>query len=379
MRSPPVAFLRARLVALYLLSVSAVDGVGLGLAPVSSRHPLWIVLPPIVLAAATLGGAALMDRLFSVVDRAGRGRLQLLAWVIYGFVLVMVLAGLLTGERGQGAVRTGAGAMRLAQAGFLLFAGLGRGYLGAITNAFALTCVATLGGGAVATAALSAHAGLLAFFLVADHHARLFTDYPVDVPPRSGGVLLRAAAVGGALSGAIALFSLGVPFEPYAPLVSPRGGAAHGLPREQVWELFGYLVGVTVLAGAGLWLALRLGSGRGGESGPAPAARVAARRVAEPVAAAPPLGDAADPQGWRARIVKAYVRLTGQLARLGVRRTPAQTPREFAQALAPAAAAESLTDLFVRARYGDAEPGESEFHAASAAVAQILDHFRGQK
>ena len=101
--------------------------------------------------------------------------------------------------------------------------------------------------------------------------------------------------------------------------------------------------------------------------------------LAEPVPVAPSLADVADPQGWRARIVKAYVRLAGQLARLGVRRTPAQTPREFAQALAPAAAAESLTDLFVRARYGDAEPGEAEFHAASAAVAEILDHFRGKR
>ena len=111
-----------------------------------------------------------------------------------------------------------------------------------------------------------------------------------------------------------------------------------------------------------------------------PASRtVAARRALERRAAAVPPPDVPDPKGWRARVVKLYVRLAEQLSRLGVRRGATQTPREFSRTLSPEAAAAALTEIFGRARYGDRELSEEDFNAASAAGAEILGHFRGKK
>jgi uncharacterized protein DUF4129 len=377
MKRLPLGFLRARLLVLFLLSLAATYGVGLSLAPASLRRPWSMTWPPCALAAATLVGAALADRFYSFVDRAGRGRLQLLGWSVYGVVLLTVVFGILSKD-GQQAVRTGAGAMRLAQIGFLLFAGLGRGYLGALTNAFAMTVVAVLGGGAAAAGAVAVYSGLLVVFLVADYHARLLTDYPVDAPAESGPVLRRAFGMGAALAGALLLFFVWIPCEPYALLLS-RGGVPQAIPQDQVWALVRDLVAVTIVAGLAFWLVLWLGGGRGRDTGDVPSERVAARRTAEPLRPVAVGGEAPDAQGWRARIVKLYVQLGEQLSRLGVRRRPDQTPREFAGALGPEGPAEALTDLFVRARYGDRELGEPDFHAASAAGVEILAHLRRDK
>jgi hypothetical protein len=374
----PVTFLRARLAALFLLSLTAVYGVGLALAPAKMHRPVQLAWPPLALGMATLGGAALMDRLYMIVDRAGRGRLQLLSWIAYGLLLLLVGLGILSGEKGQDAVRRGADLMRVVQVGFLLLAGLGRGHLGALLNAFAMTCISALGGGPAAAVAIAAHAGFIVFFLVADHHARLLTDYPVDALPEPGPVLRQAAVMGGALAVGLALFFWLVPCEPYAPLVA-RGGIRSVVPPEQAWRLVRDLIGLTLLAGLAFWLVLWLGGGKGGEVEVAASRSVAARRESARRPAPVPPPEAPDPKGWRARIVKLYVRLAGQLARLGVQRGAAQTPLEFSRALAPPGAAASLTELFDRARYGDRDLGEADFDAASSAGAQILDHFRGKK
>jgi hypothetical protein len=241
-----------------------------------------------------------------------------------------------------------------------------------------MTCIAALGGGPAAAIAITAHAGFFVFFLVADHHARLLTDYPVDVLPESGPVLRQAALMAGALSVGLALFFWRVPCEPYAPLVT-RGGIRTVVPPEQAWMLVRDLVGLTILAGLAFWLVLWLGGGKAGETEGIGSRSVAARRESARRPAPVPPPDAPDPKGWRARIVKLYVRLADQLARLGVLRGAAQTPLEFSRALAPMGAAASLTELFDRARYGDRELGEADFDAASSAGAQILDHFRGRK
>lgn len=317
-----------------------------------------------------------MDRFYLLVDRAGRSRFQMLGWVSYGFVLLLVGGGIMAGARGEQAVRNGAGILRLAQIAFLLFAGLGRGYIGAIVNAFVLTCLAALGGGAAATMSIVSHAGLLVFFLVADYHARLFTDYPVEQPPDAGSVLVRAVVAAGALMVAVSTVFFFVPCEPYAPLVGPKA-ASLGVSRDQVWEIVRNLIGLMVLAGLAFWLVLRLGGGRGREGGELPPAGVSARRRTELGTVSSPPPDVAHPQGWRAQIVKLYVRLAERLSRMGVRRSPAQTPLEFARKLAPVPAAESLTDVFMRARYGDRDLTESDFSSASQASSRILDHFRG--
>lgn len=375
MRQAPLPFLRARLAALFLLSLAAVYGMGLSLAPVTMRRPLQMIWPPLALGAATYAGAAILDRLYSLVDRSGRGRIQLVGWILYGALLFLVTMGLFSGESGRDAVRTGAQLMRFAQPAFLLFAGMGRSYLGAILNAFAMTCLAALGGGPAAALAVAAHAGLMSFFLVADHHARLLSDYPVDEAPRAAPVLMRALLASLAMAAALLLFFWIVPCEPYAPLMT-RSGAGATVPPEQAWRLIRDLVAIAVLAGLAFWLILWLGGGRSREVDTAAPRKVAARRETVPGAAPAAASVRPDPQDWRAKIVRIYVRLAEQLSKLGVRRKPCDTPMEFARSLAPEGAAASLTELFTRARYGDRDLAESDVQAASRAGAEILDHFR---
>ncbi len=106
--------------------------------------------------------------------------------------------------------------------------------------------------------------------------------------------------------------------------------------------------------------------------------RVAARRRMEKKAA--PAGGGAGPEvatgGVRVRIVKLYVRTLEQLARLGVRRRPDQTPLEVSARMAPEEAARELTGVFMQARYGPGEPSEADFDRASRSGAAVVDHFR---
>src|SRR5215470_16173756 len=104
--------------ALFLLSLASVYGVTVGFSPKLLLETYSMAWPPVALAAATLAGAALMDRFLAFVDRAGRARLQLLGWGTYASILLLVIAGIVAGERGQQAIRTGAGAMQLAQIAF---------------------------------------------------------------------------------------------------------------------------------------------------------------------------------------------------------------------------------------------------------------------
>jgi hypothetical protein len=377
MRTAPVPFLRARLVALFLLSLAAVYGLGLSLAPVSMHRPVQMIWPPVLLSLSTLAGAAAMDRLFSVVDRAGRGRLQLIGWIIYGFLLLMVTLGIFSGEHGRDTVRSGAGLLRFVQAGFLLLAGLGRGHLGAIVNAFAMTCVAALGGGPSAALAVSSHAGLVVFFLSADHHARLLSDFPVNEPPRAAPVLGRAALVALGVAGVLALFFWAVPCVPYAPLLA-RGAGTPAVPPEQAWRLIRDLVSIAALAGLAFWVILWVGGGRGRDVSTPPVRSVVPRRQSTPRAAPTASPDRPTSEDWRSRIIGVYVRLLDQLARLGIRRRPCETPREFSRTLAPEGAATVLTELFVRARYGERDLTQADFESASRAGGEVLDRFRGR-
>ena len=68
-----------------------------------------------------------------------------------------------------------------------------------------------------------------------------------------------------------------------------------------------------------------------------------------------------------------------QLAAWGIRRRPDQTASEHAARLEPREPADSLTALFLRARYGPVDLSEEDFREASRASAAILDQARGKK
>lgn len=375
MRGQPLEFLRARLLAVYLLSLAGVDG-----SLVAWRSDLadrWglLLLPPVLLGAATLAGAAIHERLAAMADRHLRARLRSGAGIVYGGCLFLICMGLLLGHRD--AAEGGLLILYGLQAAFLLLAGFGRGYFGVLLNAFVLTSTSVLAGGPGAAISVTLHGGIVVFFLVADRHARVLSEYPVETMPRSTPILSRglvhAALVGGALAAWFWLF----PASPYAPL--QRAGAIPGVSVDRIAGLVSNLFFVAVVSAATVYLVLRLSGGARHADADAPlAAIVQARGRTEKGAGAGYLETPPSPKEWRSRIVKLYVRTTQQLAKLGRRRRPFQTPGEFARTLAPAGPAAELTELFSRARYGSDEMTPAEFDRATRASREILDHHRGR-
>lgn len=373
MRREPVTFLRARLVALYLVSLAAVYGSLAAWRPDLLSEPFSLAWPPFVLAAATLGGAAIFERLAGLGDRHVRSRIRSVAAITYGGALFLISLGLLAGHRD--AAEGGVSMLRAFQPVFLLLAGFGRGHLGTLINAFVLTATSVLAGGAGAAVSVTLHGALIAFFLAADHACRQLTEYPVDVLPRAGPLLARgvvqAAAVAVGLCAWFALF----PARPYTLLL--QAGAVPRVPADRLAGLLGNLLFIAVVSAVAIYLALRWSGSRRGDDAEAPVvAIVQARRRSEKAEGARYVEATPSLKEWRVRIVKLYVRTAEQLARWGRRRRPFQTPLEFARGLAPAEAATELAELFSRARYGREEMTEAEFDRATRASREILDRHR---
>jgi hypothetical protein len=357
-------FLRARLGALYLLSLTAVLSALLAWKPAWREGPVRRAIPAVVLALAALGGQAAHERLALLSDRAGRGRFRALGAAVHAAVALIAFLSLFTRQAdvAQGAVR----ALVVLQPLFLLLAGLGRGQQGTLLNAVLLTVFAALAGGPVAATAVVACAVLVPLFLAADHHARLLLDYPVREAP-GPGLLLRDAVP--PVLGIGALLACFFYWRPPAAFVAfadvlPAARIEPGVLVRLLLELFG----IAALAGVGFYLLLRWSGGAGGAGAELEGPAVEARRRPVPAPAdggtskEPPLG------GIRERVVRVYVRALERLARSGRRRKPSQTPAEFARGLEPADAAARLTELFTRARYGNEELGEADLAAAEGAA-----------
>jgi hypothetical protein len=369
-------FLRARLAALYLLSLAGVYGMELALEPKVLGRPLEVAWPPLALAGAALAGAALQDTLASLADRQNRARLVFFGWAGSGLGLLLVLLGILSEGKGRQALALGTALLKGLQPVTLLLAGLGRGHLGTLVNALCLTVTASLGGGPAAAAAVTAHASILVFFFGVDYPARLFTEY--ESPGARTGPAFREAvfwALGMAafLGG---LFTL-VPCRPYAPLARGPLAPAGGIPRQEILALGRELAGVGLVSVAGFFLLLRYwGSRRRDREIPLPVEKPSARHFAEPESH-PPLPDLLGPaKGCRARIVRLYLRLLGELGRRGIVRRPSETPGEFGRRLGPPDQSRLLVEIFSRARYGSEDLSEADVQAAGSAAASILGHFR---
>jgi hypothetical protein len=335
--------------------------------------PLALLWPPLGLGAAAVAGVALRERFSGLLDPYSRARVRALAGLAYAAVVLIVGLGLLSGSRE--AALGGCSILRVLQLFFLLLAGFGRGDLGTLVNAFALTSASLLAGGPGAALSATLHGSILVFFLAADHATRTLTEFPVEKLPPSGRIL----GVGASAAIVTAVFLAGffwiVPPAPYAPL--QRSGAILALPADRLVGLLSNLMMVAIVATVGFWLLLRFGgAGRsvGGEepdvqfvSPQRTTARPEGARYREP---------GASMKEWRSRIVLLYVKTAEQLAKWGRRRKSFQTPREFARSLAPAAASAELAELFGRARSGPCELTEADFERASRASREILDQHR---
>ncbi|MBI3854561.1 MAG: hypothetical protein HY293_02590 [Planctomycetes bacterium] len=325
MRRLPTEFLRARLVALYLLSLAAVYGSMVAWRP--DLPDAWprLAWPPFVLGAAALAGAAIHERLASLTDHQVRSRIRSVAGIVYGGALFLVSMGLLVGHRE--AAEGGVAILQALQPAFLLFAGFGRGHHGTLINAFVLTAASMLAGGPAAAVAATLQGGLLAWFLVADHAARALTEYPVEALPRPAPLLARGAIQALLVAAALAVWFRLFPAAAYAPL--RRSGAVADIPADRVAGLLGNLLFVAVASAVAVYLVLRLGDGVRNAAAEAPViAIVQARRRSLKSEGSPFAVAAPSPKEWRARIVQLYVRTTQQLAKGGRRRRSFQTALE---------------------------------------------------
>jgi len=376
MKRFPEAFLRARLVALYLISLGAVSGSLLAWGPDRAFAPLPLLWPPLLLGAAAAGGAAIHDRLAGLGDRQVRVRVRSLTALAYGALLLLVSLGLLSGSRK--AAEEGCTVLRLLQPLFLLLAGFGRGHLGTLVNAFALTASSLLAGGPGAAASATLLGALLPVFLSADRAVRMLSEFPVEELPPVREILGRGILPALPIAAGLGIFFWLAPPEPYAPLRS--SGAMASLPAGRLAEMVGNLVLVAVVSTAAFYLLLRFGVGGRGASAIEPSAQIVpARRKAEPRSSAPYREPAPSPKEWRTRIVALYVRTGEQLGKWGLRRRPWQTPREFARTLAPAGPAAELADLFSLARYGGGELTEADYDRATRASRDLLEHHRRRR
>jgi hypothetical protein len=375
MRRQPTDFLRARLVALYLLSLAAVYTSLLAWRPERAASLQSLAGAPLLLGAAALAGAAIYERLAGLTDRHIRARLRSVGGIVYGAALFMISLGLLVGHRD--ATQGGVSILQGFQAAFLLLAGFGRGYVGALVNAFVLTLSSALAGGPAAALAVTLQAGLFAFFLAADQAARQLTEHPVEVLPEARPLLARGGLQALTVSAGLAIWFAVFPAAPYERL--QQAGAVPPLSPDRLAGLLGNLLFVAVLSAIAFYLVLRLGGGsRGADSEPPVIAFVPARRRSQP-AAGPGFVEASPSlKPWSLRIVKLYVRTAEQLAKWGRRRRLFQTPREFSSTLLPAGSAAELTELFSRARYGQEELTEADYERAGRASREILDHHRGR-
>jgi len=375
MRRQPTDFLRARLMALYLLSLGAVSSSVLAWRPERASSLLSLAGAPLLLGAAALGGAAIYERLAGLTDRHVRARLRSVGGLVYGAALFLISLGLLVGHRE--ATQGGVSILQGFQVAFLLLAGFGRGYLGALVNALVLTLASALAGGAAAALALTLQGGLLAFFLAADHAARQLTEHPVEVLPAARPLLARGALQALAVAAGLAIWFSFFPAAPYQRL--QQAGAIPPLSPDRLASLLGNLLFVAVLSAVAFYLVLRLGGGsRGGDAEQPLVAFVPARRRSQAAAGTGFVEESPSRKPWSLRIVKLYVRTAEQLEKWGRRRRSFQTPREFSASLLPAGSAAELTDLFSRARYGPEELTESDYERASRASREILDHHRGR-
>jgi hypothetical protein len=104
---------------------------------------------------------------------------------------------------------------------------------------------------------------------------------------------------------------------------------------------------------------------------------VEAETVSDEALPEPPRRRPPDYAGARGRIVRLYVAILAQAERRGLLRKPGHTPEELRKLMKePAGPITTLTELFVRSRYGAGEPGDREVAEAERAAASVLAAFR---
>lgn len=353
--------LAARSVALYALSFHAAASALVAWRPSDVRR---LGLCAMGLALALILGESFGGVVDAGLEGTSRLRLRVTTAVAYGGLVVFALSAAI-GTREARLLGQEALFFTVLQAAFLLLADLGRTYLGPIANALVLVVLASLRGGVVAAAAVTGGLALLGFFLALDHSARVLQAYPVGRADLLGATLRRATA---SLAPVVVGLTVFFVLSPALPL--PRIRFAVSVPRtmdDEVAAAYRRLV-VLALAGSGLVFGVVRLLRRDRDRRPPLEETLPLERGAEEALPEPEPRARRAYHGPRGRIVRAYVGVLARARETGFRSRPSQTPRDIAAHLpGPAGPLDTLTDLFVGARYGPDEPSEEQALAAERA------------
>ena len=360
------------LLAIYALSLGPSAAALLAWVP-AARSAVVLVPLAIVLAAATLAGAALEPRLPSRHDREAR---RAVVWIrtLYGGIALLSLAFAVGFPRPELLARQVAvhGALQL---GLLLLPSLAPGRLLVVANALLLTVLASFFGGPLASLAVLSWLVGLAYGLAFQHFHERLAVHAADVSPlvstafRETTRLLLPVALG------LAAFLTILPPSPNVGLLE-----AARLDPSQAEELvvaYTQLALAALVGATAIYYVTRLLRRKAARE-PGTLEWVDAETLAEEVVPEPPATGRREYLGSRGAIVRAYVRvLAAASGSRPFRRRPDQTPGEIAAELRnPAQPLQTLTALFTAARYGSAEPSAAQAATAEQVAAQIQTAWR---
>lgn len=361
------------LLALYGLSLGPAAAALLAWVP-AARSALVIVPLAIVLAAATVTGAALEPRLPSRHDKEAR---RAVIWLrtLCGGLAFLSLAFAVGFPRPELLARQAVVHAAL-QPALLLLPGLAPGRLLVVANALLLTVLAGFFGGLLASLAVLSWLTGLAYALSFEHFHERLAVHAVDALPLVSTALRETTRLLLPVALGLIVFLAILPPSPHVGLLE-----AARLDPSQADELvvaYTQLALAALVGASAIYYVTRL-LRRQTAREPGSLEWVDAEALAEEVAPEPPAAGRREYAGARGAIVRAYVRVLAAASGSRLfRRRPDQTPGEIATELRdPAGPLEALTALFSAARYGPLEPSADQASAAEQAAAEIQSAWRG--
>lgn len=352
------------------------------LAVLAAAHALlvWDATAPaavgvlgLLFALALGAGSPLGTRAYSVLDAVGRGRARILLALAHAtLVLITPLA------VGTAPALLPRAALLFAwlQVPTLLLAGSEAGVRAALMNAAVLAVLAALAGGLPAASAVTWFLFVLPLFLAFDHWARTLAAHPRVRAPAFRVVLRQALGLALPVAFGTATFFLVLPPRPAESLLM---AATRGVRPEPIGAAHRFLILSLLLGGIGILAVVRILRREG--KGVAPSVEMLELVPLDDEPLPPePERPVVPHAGARGRILRAYLRFLADAARSVARRHPPETPREFAQRLRePGRPIRSVTELFMAARYGPAEPSEADARAAEDAGDEIRAAWRRRR
>jgi Domain of unknown function (DUF4129) len=360
----------ARLGMVYFLSLSSVTNAVQAWTPSSGP---WVFLAWAVALAASLLAAERVAPALETIDAVRRNRILVLSAIAYfGLVLPSMVSAVTNPISGPTPTLTNV--LAILQAAFLVSSRLSEGIGAVLTNALLLSLLACLRGGFVGGEAAVVAVASLGCFLVFDHYSRTLAAYPAGPGSRLGLAWKDTAAM---VLPAVALVSLLVVAVPAEPPPGRTISVRRSGERDIDWRILRAVMIVWVGGTSAVYVAGRFMRRRRPDEEAILEVLDPIRGHVERIVPPPEAQTPVAYPGSRGRIVRAYARVLSEAAQSGVPRAPGVTADEFAHVVGePRGPVASLTDAFVRARYGPTDPTETDVLAAESAAAEVIESLR---